>query len=104
MQKKHELEVEQLEFQIAQEEKRKTLVAIEAENTRAQADAKAYELNAMMDVFIGLDTEIIRALASINMKPATLIANAFSTLAENTDKIGQLNITPDLLREVLSHE
>jgi len=104
MQKKHELEVEQLAFQIAQEEKRKTLVAIEAENTRAQADAKAYELKAMVDVFMGLDTEVIRALASVNMKPATLIANAFSSLAESTDKIGQLNISPDLLREVSSHE
>ena len=57
MQKKHELEVEQLDFQIAQEEKRKTLVAIEAENTRAQADAKAYELKAMVDVLKGLDTD-----------------------------------------------
>ena len=46
----------------------------------------------------------IRSLASVNMQPAALIANAFSTLAESTDKIGQLNISPDLLREVLSHE
>jgi hypothetical protein len=36
------------------------------------------------------------------MKPEQLIAFAFQELAGKADKIGQLNISPDLLRELLS--
>jgi hypothetical protein len=35
------------------------------------------------------------------MKPEQLIAFAFQELASKADKIGQLNISPDLLRELL---
>jgi hypothetical protein len=35
------------------------------------------------------------------MKPEQLIAFAFQELAGKADKIGQLNISPDLLRELL---
>ena len=35
------------------------------------------------------------------MKPEQLIALAFQELAGKADKIGQLNISPDLLRELL---
>ena len=41
------------------------------------------------------------ALASTGMKPEQLIAFAFQELAGKADKIGQLNISPDLLRELL---
>jgi hypothetical protein len=36
------------------------------------------------------------------MDPARLIAGAFRNLAENADKIGALNITPDLLRQLMA--
>ena len=36
------------------------------------------------------------------MKPEQLIASAFHEMAEQADKIGQLNISPDLLQELLS--
>jgi hypothetical protein len=36
------------------------------------------------------------------MKPEQLIAFAFQELAGKADKIGQLNISPDLLRELLT--
>jgi hypothetical protein len=35
------------------------------------------------------------------MKPEQLIAVAFQELAGRADKIGQLNISPDLLRELM---
>jgi hypothetical protein len=34
------------------------------------------------------------------MDAGQLVAFAFKQLAENADKVGQLNITPDLLREL----
>ncbi|MNO10092.1 hypothetical protein D3C81_2337260 [compost metagenome] len=36
------------------------------------------------------------------MKPDKLIAIAFQELAENAGKIGQLNITPDLLQGIMA--
>ena len=44
------------------------------------------------------------ALASTGMKPEQLIAFAFQELAGKADKIGQLNISPDLLRELLDRK
>lgn len=102
MQKQNELKDEQLEFETRLEEKRKALINISVENMRAQADAKAYELSAMINALKDADVNVIKALASIGMQPDKLIANAFGELAGNAKKIGQLNITPDLLKEILT--
>ena len=48
-----------------------------------------------------VDARILQALASTGMKPEQLIAFAFQELAGKAEKIGQLNISPDLLRELL---
>jgi hypothetical protein len=45
---------------------------------------------------------VIQTLANMGMKPNQLIAQAFQGLAEKAGKIGQLNVSPDLLRELLS--
>ena len=55
----------------------------------------------MMNALSGVDTDVIKSLAAIGMQPQALIANAFQNLAGNAEKIGQLNITPDLLREMM---
>ena len=99
--KQNELKNEELDAEIKLEEKRKVLTALAAENKKAEAEAKAYELKAMMNALSGVDTNVIRALAAIGMQPQTLIANAFQNLAGNAEKIGQLNITPDLIREMM---
>jgi hypothetical protein len=36
------------------------------------------------------------------MQPDQIMALAFQGLAEKADKIGELNISPDLLREIMS--
>jgi hypothetical protein len=48
------------------------------------------------------DPRILQALASTSMKPEQLIAFAFQELAGKAEKIGQLNISPDLLRELMA--
>ena len=45
---------------------------------------------------------LLETLATSGMKPEQLIAFAFHELAGNAEKIGQLNISPDLLRELLT--
>ncbi len=89
--KQHLLETEAMEANIGLETKRKDLVGLAAENATAEADARAYGIAATMK----------EALASTGMKPEQLIAFAFQELASKAEKIGQLNISPDLLRELL---
>ncbi len=83
------------------EEQNRALVALATANAREEADAKAYGLTAMMRSFTNADPKILQALASVGMDPAKLMALAFRDLADNAEKIGQLNVTPDLLRELL---
>lgn len=100
-QKQNQLEAEQLNFEITQEEKRKDFIQLTVENQKAEADAKAYELTAVMKTLEGMDPDIIQSLASIGMEPGKLIALAFQGLAENAQKIGELNISPDLLKSLV---
>jgi hypothetical protein len=99
--KQNELKNQELDAKIKLEEKRKTLVTLETENARALSDAKAYEIQALMKALEGVDSTVIKALAGVHMSPEALIAGAFNELAGNAEKIGQLNITPDLLSEML---
>lgn len=101
-QKRRELSEAEMLTKIALEDKNRELVALAAENSRQEADAKAYAISAVMNGFAKTDPKILQALASVGMDTGQLVAVAFKEMAENADKIGQLNITPDLLRELMS--
>lgn len=49
-----------------------------------------------------VEPNVLQAMANMDMSPDKLIAIAFQELAENAGKIGQLNITPDLLQGLMS--
>ncbi|HEX7713866.1 MAG TPA: SPFH domain-containing protein [Bacillota bacterium] len=100
--KQNELKADQMNFEIGMEEKRKDLIGLEAENDRTKADAKAYELSGIMKAMNGMEPRMIQALASMGMQPDQLIALAFQGLADKAEKIGQLNITPDLLQDLMN--
>jgi len=100
--KKHLVEKEALAADIGMEGERKKLVALAAENARAEADARAYGVETTMKALATTDPKVLQALASTSMKPEQLIAFAFQELAGKAEKIGQLNISPDLLRELLA--
>lgn len=99
--KQHQLKDEQLNFEIKREEKKKELVTLSIENARAEADSKAYELSAVMKALEGTRPDIIQSLTNMGMKSDKLIAMAFQEIAEKAQKIGQLNISPDLLSELI---
>lgn len=99
--KQNQLKEEQMNFETTLEDKRKGLIELTVENSKAEADAKAYELSAVMKALEGIDPNVIQSLASIGMQPNKLIALAFQELAEKAGKIGQLNITPDLLQGLM---
>jgi outer membrane translocation and assembly module TamA len=101
-QKRRELEQAQMDTKIVLEEKNKELVRLVAENTRQQADAKAYTVSAVMNAVAEIDPKVLQALASVGMDSGQLVALAFKELAENADKIGQLNVSSELLSALLS--
>ncbi|OKO83413.1 SPFH domain-containing protein [Bradyrhizobium sp. NAS96.2] len=99
--KQAELREADMVADITLESKRKDFVGLNAENTRTLADAEAYRVGALMKIFEGVDARVIQALAAAGMQPGQLIAQAFSGIAEKAEKIGQLNVSPDLLNTLL---
>lgn len=94
------LKEEEMAGRITLEEKNKDLVQLSAANARVEADAKAYGMAAVMDAVAKIDPKVLNSLASMGMQPNQLIAASFRELAESAAKIGELNISPDLLREL----
>ncbi len=82
------------------EEKRRELAQLRLENAKKDADAEAYRIGAVMEAYNKLSKEALVALATLNMEPEKMIAQAFEKLAANSEKIGALNITPDLLESL----
>ena len=70
---------------------------LESKSIKAKADAQAYANEAILKAFSSVDKEILLAILLSGMDSKTLIAKAFNSLAENAGKIGNLNISPDLL-------
>lgn len=103
-QKQNLLKEEQMKFETLLEDKRKAYIALTVLNSKAESDAKAYELSSVMKAFDDINPTIVQSLANIDMKPNKLMALAFQNLADNAQKIGQLNITPDLLQEILKEK
>jgi len=92
---------EEMTGQISLEKRNKELVALATENLKCEADAKAYNLTVTMQALGGVDAKVLQALASIDMNPSQLVALAFRDIADSADKIGQLNVSPELLTELL---
>jgi regulator of protease activity HflC (stomatin/prohibitin superfamily) len=102
--KRAQLEQSEMQSSIALEEKRKSLVALSTENARAEADTRAYGISTTMQAIGNVDARVLQSLANAGMKPEQLIAVAFQEIAGRADKIGQLNISPDLLRELMEKQ
>ena len=48
------------------------------------------------------DPRVVQALAAAGMQPGQLIAQAFGGIAEKAERIGQLNMSPELLQSLLN--
>ena len=74
---------------------------MQAQNERKMADAKGYTLEKTLTPYKQLDWRVLMAIHSNGMSAIDNIGLAFRELAENSGKIGTLNITPDLLETVI---
>jgi regulator of protease activity HflC (stomatin/prohibitin superfamily) len=100
-QKTRQVRETQMAAEIAVEEQRASLVDRRVDNERKEADAKAHALQVTLEPLKSIDWRTLMAASSGAADPKLLIALAFRDLAENASKIGELNITPDLLNTLL---
>ena len=98
--KKRIIKEEEMVGRISLEQKNEELVKLTVENAKLESDAKAYSLSVVMDAVAKIEPKVLNSLASIGMEPNQLIALSFRELAESAAKIGELNVSPDLLREI----
>jgi hypothetical protein len=99
--KKRQIEETKLAGQVALEEQRKQLVATQAENTKIRAEAQAFAVEATLKPLVALDPKSLQVLSARSVDPRVMMAMAFQEIAANATKVGNLNISPDLLENLL---
>ena len=101
--KEQQVRERKLTGQVHLENERKHLVKAKTDNTRAEADAQAYLVQASLQPLQNLDTHLLEMLSLQNMDPRRMVTLALKDMAHNAAKIGNLNLSPDLF-EMLMQE
>jgi len=101
LEKRQQIQDQELEGRIALERKNEALTELRGGNARREADVQAYALGVVMKEVASVDPRVLQALALGSADSGTLIASAFQGLAENASRIGELNISPDLLSRLM---
>lgn len=86
---------------IAMEKEREALVEQTASNDKKAAEAAAWALTQQLEPLRTMDWKVLSAMQAGGGDPGNNIAVAFRELAENAARIGELNISPDLLRALV---
>lgn len=100
--KRREIRETQMAAEISIENRRTELIDRRTENERKDADARAYSLEATLKPIRGMDWKTLMAVTGSAADPKLMIALAFREMAENAQKIGEINVTPDLLKALLA--
>lgn len=90
-----------VEADISVENQRKMLLEQKSTNDRTEADTQGYIIETTLKPYKEMDWKTLTALSN-NPDPRFNIALAFRLLAENAGKIGNLNISPELLESLLN--
>jgi regulator of protease activity HflC (stomatin/prohibitin superfamily) len=99
--KKREIRETQMAADIAVEEQRAQLIDRRVENERRDADSRAYTLTETLKPLRDLDWKTLMMLGGKNADPRAMIALAFQEMANNAQRIGEINVSPDLLRSLI---
>ena len=97
------LKVMEMTSNISLEEQKQQLVDIQVSNEKKEADAREYVLKATLNPYKELDWKTLMAISNNGNDPSNNIALAFRELAENAGKIGNLNISPELLDSLVKN-
>jgi regulator of protease activity HflC (stomatin/prohibitin superfamily) len=99
--KRRQIRETQMAAEIAVEEQRSQLIDRRVENERKDADSRAYILTETLKPLRDLNWKTLMMLGGKNADPKAMIALAFQEMAESAQKIGELNVSPDLLRSLI---
>jgi regulator of protease activity HflC (stomatin/prohibitin superfamily) len=100
-QKQREIRERKMAADIAVEEARAALIRKRVDNDKLDADSRRYGLEATLAPLEKADWKTLMAVSAGGGDPRTMIALAFRELAENATKIGELNMSPDLLKSLI---
>jgi len=100
--KRRQIRETQMAADIAIEQQRAALMEKRIENDRKEADSRAYALEATLKPMRDMDWRTMMTLSPQSGDPKMMIALAFQEMASNAQKIGELNISPDLLRSLVA--
>lgn len=93
-----------MDADLALEEQKTKLTELQAENEKRIADSKGYMLGKTLQPYKELDWKTLMAIQPGNLSALDNIGFAFRELAENSGRIGTLNISPDLLETVIKSQ
>ncbi|MGK0272551.1 MAG: regulator of protease activity HflC (stomatin/prohibitin superfamily) [Cocleimonas sp.] len=96
-QQQFQINQETIQAQIEDEKQLEQLVTINAANERARGDVQAYKIQVQMQAYQNIDIEKLKVMSMSGMKPEQLIAQAIENLTQGDNKVGNLNLSPDLL-------
>jgi hypothetical protein len=99
--KRRQIRETQMAAEIAVEQQRGLFIDKRVENDRKDSDSRAYALESMLGPLRNVDWRTLMAATAGASDPKMIIALAFREMAENAQKIGELNVTPDLLKSLL---
>ena len=100
--KKRQIRETQMAAEIAVEQLRAQLIDRRVENEREDADSRAYVITETLKPLRDLDWKTLMMLGGKGADPKAMIAMAFQEMADNAQKIGELNISPDLLKSLIT--
>jgi len=100
-QKRRQVRETKLRADIAVEQERAELVDRRVENERKESQARGDTLRAMLEPIKDVDWRTLMAAQSGGLDSRQLIAMAFRDLADNAEKVGNINISPELLNTLL---
>lgn len=86
---------------IAVENQRKQLIEQKTTNDKKEAETQGYVIETTLKPYKDMDWKTLTALQN-NPDPKLNISLAFREMAENAGKIGNLNISPELLDSLLN--
>jgi hypothetical protein len=100
--KRRQIREAQMAADIAVEEQRGALMERWTQNEKQAADARSYALEKVLAPVRGVDWKTLMAAHGGGGDAKLNIALAFREMAENAHKIGELNISPELLSGLLA--
>jgi hypothetical protein len=99
--KQRQVRETQMAAEVAVEQQRAALVDQKVDNERKEADARGHALQATLEPLKAIDWRTLLAANAGSDDAGRIIAMAFQELAANSGKIGELNISPDLLASLV---